>query len=442
MTDVVTAGPMAQAALLRSGELSSRDLTRATIDAIERENPAINAVVEMLADEALAAADDADRRRAVGENGALLGIPIAVKNERDIAGHLTGMGSRAMRHPATSDDELVRLIRAAGMPMVATTTLPELATSGYTETAAHGITRNPHDLNRTPGGSSGGSAALVAAGAVSIATASDGAGSIRIPAACCGLPGFKPTHGTMPGSGGWFGMSTQGCLTRSLADAAVYLDTFGSFGESLQRAVDTAPASLRIGVTLAGSVAARMRPVDDDVKDALRNAAEALSDAGHDVRDVDLSFGLSAKSLTVRYLAGIREGAESVDDRSLLQANTAGMARLGRVFGAGAVAWARRQGQQWGDTVHDQLGVDVLLTPVMTGVAPEIGRFDGRSGIATVLAMNAYYPYTAQWNHAGIPAVSLPAGADSGGRPLAVQLIGKRHADASLMSLAAQLERR
>lgn len=426
---------------MRSGALSSRELTEATIEAIERENPAINAVVELLADEALQAADEADRRRNAGEDGDLLGVPIAVKNERDIAGHLTGLGSRAMVHRATSDDELVRLIRAAGMPMVATTTLPELATSGYTETAAHGITRNPHDHDRTPGGSSGGSAALVAAGAVGLATASDGAGSIRIPAACCGLPGFKPTHGTMPGSGGWFGMSTQGCLSRSLADAALYLDTFGRFPDSLAQAADSEPSKLRIGVSLAGSVAVRMRPVDVEVDAALRRAAQALEDAGHDVRDVDLKFGVNAKSLTVRYLAGIRDSTNRVDDPSRLQRNTAGMARLGIPFGPRAVAWAQRQGHVWGDAVHDDLGVDVLMTPVMTGVAPEVGRFDGRSGIATVLAMNAYYPYTAQWNHAGLPAVSMPAGVDAAGRPLAVQLIGKRHADATLMSLATQYER-
>jgi amidase len=442
MTDVVTAGPIAQAALLRSGALSSRELTQATIAAIERENPAINAVVEFLTDEALAAADDADRRRAAGEDGALLGVPIAVKNERDIAGHLTGWGSRAMRHPASSDDELVHVIRAAGMPMVATTTLPELATSGYTETAAQGITRNPRDLGRTPGGSSGGSAALVAAGAVGIATASDGAGSIRIPAACCGLPGFKPTHGTMPGSGGWFGMSTQGCLTRSVADAALYLDTFGSFGSSLRQATEATPAPVRIGVTMAGSVAARMRPVDRDVSAALAMAAESLAEVGHHVRDVDLTFGVAAKSLTVRYLAGIRAAAQRVDDPSRLQRNTAGMARLGVPFGPRAIGWAQRQGQAWGDAVLERLGVDVLLTPVMTGIAPEVGQFDGHSGMATVLAMNAYYPYTAQWNHAGIPAVSLPAGMDPHGHPLAIQLIGKRHADATLMSLAAQFERR
>lgn len=440
--DIVAAGPIVQAAALSSGEISSRELTEATLQAIERENSRLNAVVEMLTDEALVQADDADRRRAQGEDGALLGVPIAVKNEHDITGHVTAQGSRAITHVAAADSDLVQRFRAAGMPMVATTTLPELATSGYTESDAYGATRNPHDLDRTPGGSSGGSAALVAAGGVGIATASDGGGSIRIPAACCGVPGFKPTQGTMPSSGGWYDMSTQGCLTRNLRDAALYLDTFGDFGASLQPAAAQPPSQLRIGVTMAGATATRMAPIDPVVSQAVRRAADVLVDLGHDVREVDLKYGAAARALTVRYLAGIRQSATEVDHPMLLQRNTRGMAALGRAFPPPLIRAAQRAGHRWGDAVHEQLSVDVLLTPVMTGVAPEIGRFAGRNGLQTVLAMNAFYPYTAQWNHAGLPAVSLPAGTDDGGRPLAVQLIGQRRADAVLMALAAQAEGR
>jgi amidase len=245
----------------------------------------------------------------------------------------------------------------------------------------------------------------------------------------------------MPGTGGWFGLSTIGALAPSLADVALFLDVFGTFDAPLLAAARQDPKPLRVGVTTVGSVAARMRPVDAEVLDAIRRAADALAHAGHDVREVEPEYGLAAKALTVRYLAGIRESAGRVDDRSRLQRNTIGIARLGRPFGPRAVNWAIRQGRAWGDSVHDSLGVDVLLTPVMTGVAAPIGQFDGRGGLATVLAMNAYYPYTAQWNHAGVPAVSMPAGTDAGGRPLAVQLVGKRHSDATLMSLAAQFER-
>ena len=241
--EAVAAGPTRQGELLAAGALTSRQLTEATLDAIDRENPAINAAVAVLADEALAAADEADRRRAAGESGPLLGIPIAVKDDLDIAGQVTGLGSRAMLMPAAQDADLVTAIRAAGMVVVAKSALPELAIFGFTESEAHGITRNPLNLGHTTGGSSGGSAALVAAGAVGIATASDGAGSIRIPAACCGLVGFKPTQGTMPSSGGWHDLSTQGCLAARVADSALFLDTFGTFPESLVAAAATDPAA-------------------------------------------------------------------------------------------------------------------------------------------------------------------------------------------------------
>jgi amidase len=438
--DIVAAGPIVQAAAMRAGEISSRELTEATIKTLERENARLNAIVEFLADEALTQADDADRRRAQGEDGPLLGVPIAVKNEQDIAGHVTAKGSRAVTRVATEDSEIIRRLRVAGMPMVATTTLPELAICGFTESEAYGITRNPRDLNRTTGGSSGGSAAVVAAGAVGIATASDGAGSIRIPAACCGLPGFKPTQGAMPGSGGWFDMSTPGCLTQRLEDAALYLDTFGNFDESLLAAATQAPPALHIGVTTAGAAAVRMGPLDPAVRTAVRQTADALANAGHEVSDVNLRYGVAAKSLSARYLGGIAQSTREVDDPNLLQRDTRGMAALGRVIPPAVIRTAMRAGRRWGDEIHDELGVDVLLTPVMTGVAPEIGRFTGRNGLQTVLAMNAYYPYTAQWNHAGLPAVALPAGADDSGRPLAVQLIGRRGADAALMALAAQAE--
>ena len=226
--DIVAAGATQQVDAMRSGALSARELTVATLAAIERENARLNAVVELLADLAFDAAAEADRRRTEGDDGPLLGVPIAIKNELDIAGHVTAYGSRAITTAATEDDELVARMRRAGMVPVATTTLPELAVYGFTESAAHGITRNPHDLDHATGGSSGGSAALVGAGAVSVATASDGAGSVRIPAASCGLVGFKPTHGTMPSSGSWHGLSTQGGLAQRVVDVALYLQTLGT----------------------------------------------------------------------------------------------------------------------------------------------------------------------------------------------------------------------
>ena len=439
--ELVAAGATQQVAAMRSGALSARELTVATLAAVERENARLNAVVELLPDLAFDAAAEADRRRSDGDDGPLLGVPIAIKNEIDVAGLVTANGSRANTRAAETDDEIVGSIRRAGMVPVATTTLPELAIFGFTESEAYGITRSPHHLDHSPGGSSGGSAALIGAGAVSAATASDGAGSVRIPAASCGLVGFKPTHGTMPSSGGWHGLSTQSGLAQRVADAALYLQTLGAFDNNLVQAATTDPPSLRIGVSTSPSVATRARPVAPEVRAALDATASALDVAGHDVREVSIPYPLDAKQLMVRYLTGIRDMAAGADDPSRLEKRTRQIARLGRPFGAGSIARARTAGERWGGAVHDGLGVDVLLTPVMTGPALPVGHFDGRGGLRTVLGMNAFYPYTAQWNHAGTPAVSMPVGRTEAGLPLAVQLIARRGDDATLMSLAGWLER-
>ena len=181
------------------------------------------------------------------------------------------------------------------MVPVATTTLPELAIYGFTESEAYGITRNPHHLDHSTGGSSGGSAALVGAGAVSAATASDGAGSVRIPAASCGLVGFKPTHGTMPSSGGWHGMSTQSGLAQRVADVALYLQTLGVYEDDLVAAASTDPKPLRIGVSTSASAATRALPLDPRVRAALDATASALDQAGHDVREVSIPYRLDAR---------------------------------------------------------------------------------------------------------------------------------------------------
>ncbi|WP_423843795.1 amidase [Aeromicrobium sp.] len=441
MTALTALGAARQSEALAAGEATSRQLTEATLAAIEVEQSRLNATVAVFRDEALAAADDADRRRAAGEKGPLLGVPIVVKDDLDMAGKVTGLGSHAQTRPAAEDSDLVAAIRAAGMVIVAKTTLPELAIMGFTETEAHGITRNPHHTDHTPGGSSGGSAALVGAGAVGIATASDGAGSIRIPAACCGLVGFKPSHGLVPSSGGWHGLSTQGCVAPHVADSAMFLDTFGSFPDALSEAAVRDPEPLRIGWSLSASAATRPDALDPDVRAALDRTVALLAAAGHDVREVKIPYRLGAKALTVRYLSGIRVGTESVHDPSRLEERTRAIARLGAPFGARAVRWANRKGEEFGASIHDELDVDILLTPVMSGPAIPVGHWARLGAVRLVLAMNGFYAYTAQWNHAGTPAVSMPAGATTKGLPLAVQLIARPGDDVRLMSLAGQIER-
>ena len=440
--EAVSAGPSAQLELLESGAVTSRQLVEATLESMTRTQEWLNSCVALYDTSALDAAIDADRRRAAGDTAPLLGVPIAVKDDTDIAGFVTGWGSSAMTRPAESDAELITRIREAGMIIVAKTTLPELAICGFTETETFGITRNPHNHAHTPGGSSGGSAAAVADGAVGIATGTDGAGSIRIPAACCGLVGFKPTHGTMPSSGGWHGLSTQGCLTQKVVDSALYLDTFGSFEGSLVEASKTEPAPLRIGIDLHPFPASAPLKVDPRVISAVVAAGDLFTALGHDVKTVRVRYGTAAQALSVRVLAGIRDGAADTDDPTKLEKRSKQIARLGKPFSAKLVDRSREAGRKFGAALLDDLGIDILLTPTMSGPAVRIGRWEGKGGIATMLGMGRFYAFTPAWNHTGQPAVSMPAGfTEAEGLPLAIQLIAARGDDARLMSLAGQYER-
>jgi len=437
----VLRGAAAQAQALASGAVTSRQLTESTLDAVEGAQASLNATVAIYRERALDAADAADERRAAGDAGPLTGVPIAIKDDLAIAGEVTGWGSRAMHTRAESDSDYVRAVRDAGMVIVAKSTLPELAITGFTEPISTGPTRNPHHVGHTCGGSSGGSGALVGAGAIGIASASDGAGSIRIPAACCGAVGFKPTNGHMPSSGGWHGLSTQGCITPTVADTALFLDTVGSFGESLTDAVTREPEPLRIGLSFSGAAATRPAPIDPRVREVLEQTADRFRALGHEVTEVTIPYGLDAKAVTARYLGGIRTNAKTVDDPASLENRTKGIARLGAPFGDRAIAWSKRKGDEFGTTVHDRVGVDVFLTPTMAGPAVTVGEWADQGALGLILRMNAFYAYTAQWNHAGTPAVSMPVGVTDDGLPLAVQLIARRDDDARLMGLAAQLER-
>ena len=213
-TDLAFAGIARQAELIAAGEVSSRELVELYLERIERLDPQLNAFRVVFAERALEA-DQADARRGAGGERPLLGVPIAVKDDIDVAGEVTAFGTNAYGEPARADAEVVRRLRAAGAVIIGKTQRPELCIWPFTETATFGATRNPWDLQRAPGGSSGGSAAAVAAGLVGAALGSDGAGSIRIPAAWCGLFGLKPQRGRVPlapHADAWHGLSVNGVL--------------------------------------------------------------------------------------------------------------------------------------------------------------------------------------------------------------------------------------
>src|ERR687894_2522953 len=225
--ELAFAGVARQAELVRAGEVSSRELVELYLERIERLDPQLNAFRTVMAERALVDAQQADARRGAGDDRPLLGVPMAVKDVEDVTGEVTRWGTDAFSTPAAQDSELVRRLRAAGAVVVGKTNCPELAIMGETEGPAFGITRNPWNTDRSPGGSSGGSAAAVAAGLCAAATASDGAGSIRIPASSCGLVGLKPQRdrvslGALAGH--WHGLSVAGFVTRTVEDTALLLD--------------------------------------------------------------------------------------------------------------------------------------------------------------------------------------------------------------------------
>ena len=312
-TDPAFAGLARQAELIAAGDLSSRELTETYLERIARLNPTLNAFRVVFAERALIEADQADGRRRGGDTRPLLGVPIAIKDDTNVAGEVTARGTNAFGDPAREDAEVVRRLRAAGAVIIGKTHVPELEITPFTESPTFGATRNPWDLNRTPGGSSGGSASAVAAGLVGGALASDGGGSIRIPAGCCGLFGLKPQRDRIPMAPlnePWHGLSVYGTVTRHVADTALFIDVTGD-GEPLAPAVERTPGRLRIGVSTAVPPPVLVSP-DEEQQGAVDAMASVLRGLGHDVADVEVPYGTTMPAFTARYLRGIADEAASM----------------------------------------------------------------------------------------------------------------------------------
>src|SRR3954452_2168543 len=225
--ELAFAGAARQAEMVRTGEVSPKELVELYLERIGRLDPPLNSFRKVCAEKARLEAEQAEARVRAGEERPLLGVPIAIKDEVDVAGEINSHGTDAFTELAKDDSEMVRRLREAGAIVVGLTLLPEMAICGFTESATFGVTRNPGDPQRPPGGSSGGSGSAVAAGLVPIASAGDGAGSIRIPAACNGLFGLKVPRGRVslaPNLEGWGGLAVEGCLSRSVLDTALWLD--------------------------------------------------------------------------------------------------------------------------------------------------------------------------------------------------------------------------
>ncbi|MET0957497.1 MAG: amidase [Solirubrobacterales bacterium] len=451
--DLAFAGIARQAELIRSGELASRELVELYLDRIRRLDSRLNAFTEVLGERALADAEAADARRGTGDEP-LLGVPIAIKDLTDVEGASTWFGTRAFdARPAAADSEFVRRLRAAGAVIIAKTTLPELAICGFTESGGWGKTRNPWNTERTPGGSSGGSGAAVAAGLVGAASATDGGGSIRIPAAFCGLFGLKPQRGRVPidPHDHWNNLSASGCVTRTVADSALFLDAVTAGGgdpggpeppeQPFAEAARSAPGRLRIAISERPARAILPPIVTDEVRAGLAEAEEVLVSLGHHVRRHEPEFGLAGQNFVPRYLGGIHDDVAAVPYPSRLEPRTRGFGRLGAAYPRGVVRRATRLAAADAEKVNRSWDeFDVLVTPTVGETAIEVGRYEGQGALRTLLGMSRTYCFTPIWNHTGQPAAAIPAGFTPAGMPRSVTLVGRPAAEPMLLSLAAQLE--
>jgi amidase len=441
-TDPVFAGLARQAELIAAGDVSSRELTEACLERIGRLDPTLNAFRIVFAERALAEADQADGRRRGGDRRPLLGVPLAIKDDTNIAGEVTARGTNAFGDPAREDAEVVRRLRTAGAVIVGKTNVPELEITPFTESPTFGATRNPWDLNRTPGGSSGGSASAVAAGLVGGALGSDGGGSIRIPAGCCGLFGLKPQRDRIPMAPlrePWHGLSVYGPIVRHVADAALFIDVTGD-GEPLTPAAARSPERLRIGISTAIPPPILGSP-DEEQLGAVTEMASLLRGLGHEVADVEVPYGTASTAFSARYFRGIADEAASMAHPERLSRRTRGFRRIGRTIARPVLERARAEEAANARAIGGVFErIDVLLTPMFTKRPIVIGTYEGRGALWSFNGFSRWVPYCAVFNHTGQPAASVPAGFTSDGFPLAVQLVARPDDEATLVSLAAQIE--
>jgi amidase len=450
--DLAFSGLARQAEMIRAGEVSSRELTEMYLERIERIDPQLNSYRVVLAERALAEADQADARQRSDADRPLLGVPIALKDNVDLAGEVTTHGTSATEVVATEDAEIVKRLRSAGAVILGKTNLPELAIYPWTESQTFGITRNPWNTDYTTGGSSGGSGAAVAAGLASAGLASDGGGSIRIPAACCGLYGLKPQRGRvslMPDSEHWHGLSVFGSVTRFVADSALWLDVVAGRAEgdaesarppktTFLEAAKAAPGKLRIAWSHKVPPPARVKP---EVKQAVEQTAELLRSLGHDVEERHPNYGVIPPLFLPRWLRGIHDDAVRLPHPDRLEPRVRRLVQAGKFFNPDRVAKTRARESRLTTRIAELFqDFDVLVTPTIPAPPWRAGKFEGANVLKATMGAADITPFTVPWNVTGQPAAAVPAGFTSDGLPLSIQLIGRPHDETTLLSLSAQIE--
>ena len=449
------------AALVRAGEVSARELVVESLRRIDELQPTINAFAHVAHESALAAADDVDP----GDRRPFAGVPVAIKDNRSVTGMPLTMGSDVFgEYVAQRDSYLVRRLREAGFVIVGKTSMPEMGILPTTEPRRFGPTRNPWDTERTPGGSSGGAAAAVAAGMVPVAHGNDGGGSIRIPAACCGLVGLKPARGrvSVGPDGGHSFLVCDGMLTRSVRDTAQLLDVLSgpepgdatwatpppAAGYTALAEVD--PGHLRIALILEPPL--EDASVDPVHVQAARDAGSLLESLGHQVEEVtppwsglnllpDFTRAFGPLVSFTTWLGGRLNGRETTAE----DVEPLTWARYERARSQDTMKYliAENRLESVARSIVQALALyDAVLTPVLARRPVSIGEIDGLGpDPMDKFRKSGYFtPFTAMFNVTGQPAIALPLYQGDDGLPTAVQLVGPPAREEVLLSLATQLE--
>jgi amidase len=439
-----------QAQLVRTGQISSIELVELHLARIAQLDPELNAFVTVPAEQALADARAIDQTEG---DAPFRGVPIGVKDLTATRGIRTTYSSRAYAdHVPDFDTAVVRRLREAGFVIVGKTNTPEFGTTAFTESDLNGATRNPWSTELTPGGSSGGAAAAVAAGLVPLGHGTDGGGSIRIPASCCGLFGLKPARGRVSAAPftSLEGLSTAGPIARTVMDAAALLDVLAGYepgdpwwtpppDRPFAEEAREPPGRLRVAVTSSPPI---RTPVDPSCRDALASAAALLDELGHAVSEGTPPWTEEEIFDVFITVWQVGPALYAPEDLSLLTPLNRGLVESARQTSAAdysrAVArlqaLARRTAAYWQE-------VDVVLTPTLALPPVQIGWQEAVEGAIEQLRRSvAFTPFTAVANVTGLPAVSLPLHWTAEGLPVGVQAIGPPAGEALLISLAAQIE--
>ncbi|MCB0949843.1 MAG: amidase [Mycobacterium sp.] len=447
--ELAFAGAGQQARLLAAGAISAPALVELYLDRIAALDPVLRSYRVVMADSARLDAANAQSRLDAGERLPLLGVPIAIKDDVDVAGEVTAYGSAAHGPPRTHDAEVVRRLRDAGAVVLGKTAVPEMMIWPFTETLTYGATRNPYNTDFTPGGSSGGSGAAVAAGLAALALGSDGMGSIRIPSTWCGLFGIKPQRDRVPlapHDDAWSGLSVNGPMARTVEDAALFLDATSTLpgpADGYVGAAQRPPGRLRIALStkVPAPLVARVNRAQ---RCAVTEAGALLRELGHQVveRDPDYPPAAVYAQALPRYFRGVRDDVATLPRPERLDRRTRSFARMGAALVSErrmrTIRAAEAQISARILSIFDD--VDVVITPGTATGPSRIGAYQRRGAIATLALVSARVPFQAVFNLTGQPAAVVPWGEDVNGIPTSIQVVSRPCDEETLVSLSAQLE--